>query len=119
MLPDQPASGWKNRGSMNSNSFGIEAAAQLHVVQRHPGLLPLGVHHRPLPQRQRIVGEHQRQRAVARRGGANQRHLELARQALHAGHRHVAAQRDVVGQQDAQRGLDDIGKLLVWFSDLS
>ena len=44
----------------------IEVAAELDIIQCHPCLPALGIHHRPLPQHQRIVGKHQGQRAVTR-----------------------------------------------------
>lgn len=45
----------------------VERAAQLDIEQRYAGLLALRVNDRPLPQRQRSIGEHQRQAAL--RGG--------------------------------------------------
>ena len=51
----------------------VETATDLNIVKRHMGLPPLRIDHRPLPQSQRLIGENQRQSAVARAVGARQR----------------------------------------------
>ena len=75
--------------------------------------------HRPLPQRQRLVGEHQRQAAVAGRGGAHQGHLDLAGQALDGGDRDVAGQRQVVARAACRAAWCSSGRLVVCLSWLS
>src|ERR1700722_6313475 len=68
----------------------VETTADLSVIERNVGLAPLGIHLRPLSQRQRLIGEHQRQGTVPWAVRTHQRKLDLAGQTLHPGHRNRA-----------------------------
>src|SRR5690348_8043150 len=92
----------------------VELPTHLHVGESNRRLLTLRVGDDPLPEHQRTVGKNQSERAIARRGGAHEAQLYLARQMLHPRDRHVATELHAVGEQDAKRRLadGDIGGLI-------
>src|SRR5579863_5537983 len=60
----------------------VEMAADLRLDQADAGDLVLRVDHRPLPEVQRLLREHQREQPLAGARGAHHRDLDLVRQPL-------------------------------------